>query len=216
MKSSFIITPSEARACYEKTDSQVSTEQAPDRLTFSSLHSPPSLRSSKDNTRSVKRSSRRGSSTKGTRWKPSWRREGCLVPGGHDFEILNGDANRSPARSADGIKRSSFARKEERRGVNHSSRFPFRRTEEFCENKTNRSGLNSKTRKTIRLSRHLRNFTMSNVVLLGISLITLSFESKSVYREEFIRPVVRVSLQFCYPQYFHCWRRNRVGLGGKL
>lgn len=40
---------------------------------------------------------------------------------------------------------------------------------------------------------------MSNVVLLGISLITLSFESKSVYREEFIRPLVRVSLQFCYP-----------------
>lgn len=37
MKSSFIITPSEARACYEKTDSQVSTEQAPDRLTFSSF-----------------------------------------------------------------------------------------------------------------------------------------------------------------------------------
>lgn len=87
------------------------------------------------------------------------------------------------------------------------SRFDGRRNY-FYENKTNRSGLNSKTRKTIRLSRHLRNFTMSNVALgnfTPLPLVSNRSETKSVYREEFIRPVVRVSLQFCsiYPWYFH-------------
>lgn len=36
MKSSFIITMSGAKACYGKTDSQVSTEQAPNEQTQSS------------------------------------------------------------------------------------------------------------------------------------------------------------------------------------